>query len=116
LSDKIERSVYSRRRKHLFSLAGTLRQYLVGILTEGETYFVVDSIPLDICKTSWEQRSSICKESEQTALKSISPKCTMGSNVSLIRQPDLLQKKFSPKFLAMILLTESWDLYLVNRV
>lgn len=53
---KIERSVYNRRKRRLFPYLEKLRQCL-------SECFIVDSMPLEICKLSRSARSKICKES-----------------------------------------------------
>jgi len=60
----IERSVYNRRKRKLFSLTEQFRQKLAHMFNEFEDYFVVDSMPLEICKNARANRSSICKEQE----------------------------------------------------
>lgn len=64
LSNLIERSVYNRRKRKLFSLTEQIRQKLADSFNEFEDYFVVDSMPLEICKNARANRSSICKEQE----------------------------------------------------
>jgi hypothetical protein len=60
----IERSVYNRRRRKLFPLIEKIRQQLSSQFNEFENYFIVDSMPLEVCKTSRASRSKICKEEE----------------------------------------------------
>lgn len=67
LSSKIERSVYNRRRRHLFAYKKQVQSILADILNEGEDYYVVDSMPLEVCKLSRSSRSKICKEDFETA-------------------------------------------------
>ena len=67
LEFKIDRSVFNRRRKMLFSLTEQVRQHIAGILNDCERFFVVDSMPLDLCKMSRAGRSTICKEELETA-------------------------------------------------
>lgn len=62
LSNKIERSVYNRRRRKLFGFQEQIRQKIVTIFSEFEDCFIVDSMPLEICKLSRSSRSTICKE------------------------------------------------------
>lgn len=66
LSSKIERSVYNRRKRKLFFYRDSLRKKLanqIGI----QDYFIVDSMPLEVCKLSRSSRSCICKEDYQTS-------------------------------------------------
>ena len=62
LSSKIERSVYNRRRRRLFFVKERIRKALADKLTGSENYFIVDSMPLEICKLSRSSRTTICKE------------------------------------------------------
>ena len=62
LSSKIERSVYNRRRRRLFFVKERIRKALAEKLTGSENYFIVDSMPLEICKLSRSSRTTICKE------------------------------------------------------
>lgn len=62
LSSKIERSVYNRRRRGLAGDVDKIRLKLASHFNEFEDYFVVDSMPLEVCKLSRSSRSRICKE------------------------------------------------------
>ena len=62
LSSKIERSVYNRRRRRLFFVKERIRKALSEKLTGSENYFIVDSMPLEICKLSRSSRTTICKD------------------------------------------------------
>lgn len=64
IDTKIERSVYNRRKRKLFPYLEELRNKMVAKFTEFEKYFVVDSMPLEICKLSRSKRSKICKEKD----------------------------------------------------
>ena len=64
LEPLIERSVYNRRRRKLFPLIENIRLQLSSLFNEFEDYFIVDSMPLEVCKTSRASRSKICKEEE----------------------------------------------------
>ncbi len=59
---KIERSVYNRRRRRLTNSLNDIRLKLASAFNEFENYFVVDSMPLEVCKLSRSSRSKICKE------------------------------------------------------
>lgn len=61
LSSKIERSVYNRRRRHLFAFKKQVQSILANILNEGDAYFVVDSMPMEVRKLSRASRSNTCK-------------------------------------------------------
>ena len=62
LSSKIELSAYNRRRRRLFFVKERIRKALADKLTGSENYFIVDSMPLEICKLSRSSRTTICKE------------------------------------------------------
>jgi len=62
ISCKIERSVYNRRKRNLVSHLDSIRLKLASNFNEFEDYFVVDSMPLEVCKLSRSSRSKICKE------------------------------------------------------
>jgi len=62
IESKIERSVYNRRKRKLFSFVEELRVKIVEKLNEFENYFVIDSMPLEVCKMSRSTRSKICKD------------------------------------------------------
>jgi len=63
----IDRSNFNRRRKRLFPFIEQLNQAVAGKLNEGENIFLVDSIPIPVCKNARERRSKICKENFETA-------------------------------------------------
>ncbi len=63
---KIERSVYNRRKRRLFPCIEKMRQKLSNKFNEFEQYYIVDSMPLEICKLSRSMRSKICKETSYT--------------------------------------------------
>lgn len=68
IRNKIERSVYNRRKRKLFSAIELLiRQKLSEKFNEFEDYYIVDSMPLEVAKLSRSKRSTICKESFITA-------------------------------------------------
>jgi hypothetical protein len=63
LKQNIERSVYNRRRRRLFPYLEDIRKSLSNYFNEFEDCFIVDSMPLEICKLSRSSRSKICRES-----------------------------------------------------
>lgn len=67
LSNKIERSVYNRRKRKLFTSMEFIREKLSERFNEFEDYYIVDSMPLEVAKLSRSGRSTICKESYDTA-------------------------------------------------
>lgn len=64
LFNKIERSVYNRRKRKLFSFRELLRKKLAIKLNQSQYCYIVDSMPLEICKLSRSSRSKICKEQD----------------------------------------------------
>ena len=62
IHSKLERSVYNRRRRKLVNHLDEIRLKLASHFNEFENYFVVDSMPLEVCKLSRSSRSKICKE------------------------------------------------------
>lgn len=62
LSNLIERSVYNRRRRYLLNLTENVRLQIAKEFNEFENCFIVDSMPLEICKNARASRSTICKE------------------------------------------------------
>ena len=64
LNGMIERSVYNRRKRKLFLHLERIRKLMVFRFNEIENIFIVDSMPLEICRNARAKRSKICKESE----------------------------------------------------
>jgi len=62
LKNKIERSVYNKRKRKLFFAIEFIRTELSNKFNEFENYFVVDSMPLEVVKLPRSNRSKICKE------------------------------------------------------
>ena len=62
IETKIERSVYNRRKRKLFPYIEKLRIKMAEKFNEIENYFVIDSMPLEVCKMARSSRSKICKE------------------------------------------------------
>lgn len=62
LLSKIERSVYNRRRRKLFQFIEQIRVKLSEAFNEFEEYYLIDSMPLEVCKLARSSRSRICKE------------------------------------------------------
>lgn len=63
----IHRCNYNRRKKVLGVCLQRLNQSLADEMNVGENVFIVDSIPVPICKTVREKSSKICKENFETA-------------------------------------------------
>jgi hypothetical protein len=64
LNNKIERSIYNRRKRRLSSNLDEIRLRLAKEFNEFENYFIVDSMPLEVCKIARSSRSKICKEEQ----------------------------------------------------
>ena len=68
LQSRIERSVYNRRKRGLFYHRESLRKRLAKQLGFNCDYFIVDSMPLEVCKLSRSsRRNGICKKDYATA-------------------------------------------------
>lgn len=63
----IDRSQFNRRRKYLAKFINIVREALVQKLLAGEDTFILDSLPVEICKFARARRIKICKESIETA-------------------------------------------------
>lgn len=62
LGSKIDRTVYNRRKRRLMPYQNDIRLKLAETFNESEDIFIVDSMPLEICKIARSSRSKICKE------------------------------------------------------
>jgi hypothetical protein len=58
---------YNYRRKYLNGYIQKVNTALSSILNEGENAYIVDSMPIPICKNSRENRLKICQENFETA-------------------------------------------------
>lgn len=67
LKSKIKRNVYNRRRKRLFFHTERLRKLLVDLVSAEAEYFIVDSMPVEICRLSRCLHSSVCRDRQETA-------------------------------------------------
>jgi Transposase DDE domain len=63
----IERSQFNKRRRKLFLFAEEVRTKLASRFLEFEDYYIVDSMPLEICKFARHRRVKICKKDFDTA-------------------------------------------------
>ena len=59
----IERTVYNKRRRQLAHITEQFRQQIAERVIPNETYHLIDSMPLEVCKYSRSRRSRICTES-----------------------------------------------------
>lgn len=69
LSGLIERSVYNRRRRALHLHVENLRQQVVAYLDKekSQPLFLIDTMPVEVCKLARVYRSRISQESPDTA-------------------------------------------------
>lgn len=67
LGTLIERSVYNKRKRKLFPFTDRIRKLLADMFNEHEQFFIVDSMPLEICKNARAARSTVCREQEGAA-------------------------------------------------
>ena len=63
----IHRSNFNRRRKVLAPYVQSLNQIIADELNQSENAFIVDSIPVPICKIAREKSSKVCRENFETA-------------------------------------------------
>ena len=63
----MDRTRFNRRKRQLFPALEKVRQQLAARFLEFEEYFIVDSMPLEICKVAREKRVKICKEQFENA-------------------------------------------------
>lgn len=62
LINKIERSVYNKRKRRLSLQIEQIRQRISMEFNEFEDIFIVDSMPMKVCENARSTRSKICKE------------------------------------------------------
>ena len=63
----IERSVYNRRIRGLRFKLEEIRQKMIHEMNPDNDLYIVDSMPLEVCKFSRANRSKICQEVEESA-------------------------------------------------
>jgi hypothetical protein len=66
IANLIERSQFNKRRRRLFDLVEKIRIELSQYFVENEDYFIVDSMPMEVCKCSRHMGAKICKQDYQT--------------------------------------------------
>ncbi|HFK5508611.1 TPA: IS982 family transposase, partial [Elizabethkingia anophelis] len=64
IRQKIDRSVYNRRKRRLANKIDEIRIKLARSFNEFENIFIIDSMPVEVCKLSRSGTSKICKDSE----------------------------------------------------
>lgn len=63
----IDRSAFNRRRKLLCRYFNSVLDYLAEKISPGEDVFIVDSLPIEICRFARAKRARICKKDFDTA-------------------------------------------------
>lgn len=63
----IHRSQYNVRRKKLFNKIDEVRTLMAKEIINEDIIYIVDSMPLEVCKISRARRSKICKEEFETS-------------------------------------------------
>jgi hypothetical protein len=63
----IERSQFNKRRRKLFGFSEIIRTTLASYFLEFEDYFIIDSMPLEICKKARQNGIKICKKDFETS-------------------------------------------------
>lgn len=63
----IHRTNFNRRRKRLAHYIQQVTEKISSVLNEGENTFILDSMPVPVCKIVRERWCKICKESFETA-------------------------------------------------
>ena len=87
LSVRIERSVFNKRKRKLFTHIAKLQNHVASIFTSCEDYYVIDSMPLEVTRLSRSSRSKICKEDTyQPQIRDIVPvsACTIMDTSSML--------------------------------
>lgn len=64
---QIERSVYNKRRRKLSCHISRLQQNIAHHIVPEETYHLIDSMPLEVCKYSRVKRSKVCSQHTESA-------------------------------------------------
>ena len=63
----IDRTQYNRRKKSLFNQMEFIRKHLSNLFSENEDVFMIDSMPLEICRNARASRLKVCKEDYSTS-------------------------------------------------
>lgn len=66
-SGLVNRSSYNRRRKQLYPTFNKVLEYLSDKMAPDENAFIVDSIPVEVCRFARGKRAKICKEHFETS-------------------------------------------------
>lgn len=62
----IERSKYNIRRRRLFFKIEEIRKIIADKIINAENIFIIDTMPLEVCKLSRASRAKICREDFET--------------------------------------------------
>jgi len=65
--DLVHITRYNARRKRLAPFIQLMNRRMASELSEGEDFFLIDSMPIPICKNARENRLKICREEFETA-------------------------------------------------
>ncbi len=65
----IERSQYNKRPRNLFQFTENIRTFLAASFLEFENYFIIDSLPLEICKKTQQNRIKIANIVLETPMR-----------------------------------------------
>ena len=63
----IDRSQYNRRKKDLCFYIDKIRKVMAEPFIDIETYMIIDSMPIEVCKLARASRSKICKDGFSSA-------------------------------------------------
>lgn len=66
-SNLIDRSRFNRRKRGLFLTIELVRNKLAEQFLSFEDYYIIDSMPLEVCKLAREKRSKVCAEAFETS-------------------------------------------------
>ncbi|OPB94411.1 transposase [Elizabethkingia ursingii] len=64
IRQKIDRSAYNRRKRRLANKIDEIRVQLTRSFNEFENIFIIDSMPMEVCKFSRSSTSKICKDAK----------------------------------------------------
>ena len=67
LADQIERSVYNRRKRHLASKVEQLRQRIAAQVQTQDSHYIIDSMPLEVCRFSRAKRAQVCQDTPEVS-------------------------------------------------
>lgn len=109
LTSRVERSVYNQRNRGLFYYRELLRKYLVQKIG-CQDYYIVDSMPLEVCKLSRSSRSFICKEDMRLLLI----KVIVPLNQLIIMVINFML--YAPLMVCLLILTSVRHPYIISKI